>query len=56
MGESYQDIYFLAYGSDYKRALLDYLRIAGNVPLVPRFMLGNWWSRFWEYSTRCSSR
>lgn len=50
MGESYQDTYFLAYGSDYKHALLDYLRIAGNVPMVPRFMLGNWWSRFWEYS------
>lgn len=48
--DGYQDLYFLASGHAYKSAMQDYLKIAGNVPLIPRFMLGNWWSRFWEYS------
>ncbi len=48
--KGYRDLYFLASGFDYKSAMQDYQRIAGNVPLIPRFMLGNWWSRFWEYS------
>lgn len=48
--DGYQDLYFLASGYAYKSAMQDYQRIAGSVPLIPRFMLGNWWSRFWEYS------
>lgn len=46
----YQDLYILISGHDYAAALQDYQRIAGNVPLIPRFMLGNWWSRYWVYS------
>ena len=22
----------------------------GKTPLIPRFALGNWWSRYWRYS------
>ncbi|MFQ5419269.1 MAG: TIM-barrel domain-containing protein, partial [Anaerolineae bacterium] len=25
-------------------------QIAGAVPLIPRWALGNWWSRYWEYT------
>lgn len=48
--DDYRDLYFLASGNNYKAAMRDYQKIAGRVPLIPRFMLGNWWSRFWEYS------
>ena len=47
-----QDWYFFGYGHDYKAALADYVRFGGRVPLIPRFVLGAWWSRYWEYSDR----
>ncbi|HEY0308088.1 MAG TPA: TIM-barrel domain-containing protein [Acidobacteriaceae bacterium] len=45
-----QDWYFFGYGHDYKQALGDYVRVAGRVPLPPRFAFGAWWSRYWSYS------
>jgi len=45
-----QDWYFFAYGHDYKKALGDYVRVAGRIPLPPRFAFGTWWSRYWAYS------
>lgn len=44
------DIYFFGYGHDYQQCLHDYYRLSGAVPMLPRFALGNWWSRFHEYS------
>lgn len=44
------DWYFLAYGHDYKAALRDYCAISGRPPLIPRWILGNWWSRYWAYT------
>ncbi|MPM22863.1 hypothetical protein SDC9_69322 [bioreactor metagenome] len=48
--EGYKDLYLLVCGHNYKEALAHYQQVAGNVPLIPRYMLGNWWSRYWEYS------
>ena len=45
-----RDLYFFGYGHDYTAALRDYTRVAGPVPLVPRWALGNWWSRYWAYT------
>ncbi len=45
-----QDFYLFAYGHDYKQALLDYTRVAGKIPLPPRFAFGTWWSRYWAYT------
>lgn len=45
-----QDWYFMGYGLDYKSALSDYTKIAGKVPLPPRYAFGYWWSRYWSYS------
>ncbi|HLV97999.1 MAG TPA: TIM-barrel domain-containing protein [Ktedonobacterales bacterium] len=45
-----QDWYFFGYGHDYTAALADYMRFGGQTPLIPRFVLGAWWSRFWAYS------
>ncbi|HLY27014.1 MAG TPA: TIM-barrel domain-containing protein [Aggregatilineales bacterium] len=47
--ENEQDWYFFGYGHDYKAALADYVRFGGPIPLVPRYVLGAWWSRFWPY-------
>jgi len=44
-----QDWYFFGYGHDYKAALADYVRFGGAIPLIPRYVLGSWWSRFWPY-------
>jgi alpha-glucosidase (family GH31 glycosyl hydrolase) len=44
------DIYFFGYGLDYVSCLKDFRMISGPVPLIPRYILGNWWSRFWKYS------
>ena len=45
-----QDLYFFGYGHDYRKALGDYVRVAGRIPLPPRFAFGSWWSRYWAYS------
>ena len=45
-----QDWYFFGYGHDYRRALGDYVKVAGRIPLPPRFAFGTWWSRYWAYS------
>lgn len=44
------DAYFLCYGHDYTGALADFYRLTGAPPMVPRWALGNWWSRYWKYS------
>lgn len=45
-----QDIYFFGYGHDYKEALKDFYYLSGNTPMLPRFALGNWWSRYYKYT------
>jgi alpha-glucosidase (family GH31 glycosyl hydrolase) len=45
-----QDWYFFGYGHDYRRALYDFTRVAGKIPLPPRFAFGAWWSRYWSYT------
>jgi len=45
-----QDWYFLGYGHDYRRALDDFTRVAGKIPMPPRFAFGTWWSRYWSYT------
>ena len=45
-----QDIYFFGYGHDYQKCLKDFYRLTGNPPLLPRYALGNWWSRFHRYT------
>src|SRR5687768_14844889 len=44
------DIYFFGYVQDVLSLLRDYTRIAGEIPMIPRYILGNWWSRYWAYS------
>lgn len=48
--EGGRDVYIFAYGHDYKGALRDFYKLTGATPLIPRFTLGNWWSRYKAYS------
>lgn len=47
---SYQDLYFFGYGLRFTEAIDDFYRLTGPTPLIPRWALGNWWSRFYRYS------
>jgi alpha-glucosidase len=44
------DWYFFGYGHDYAAALREYTAFGGRAPLVPRYVLGSWWSRYWAYT------
>lgn len=44
------DLYLFAYGHDYKTCLRDFYRLSGHTPPLPRYALGNWWSRFYPYT------
>lgn len=43
------DFYFFGYGKDYKLGLHDFYKVVGYTPMIPRYILGNWWSRYWDY-------
>ena len=47
-----RDLYFWGYGHDYRQAVADLCRLCGGTPMLPRFALGNWWSRFYRYSEK----
>ena len=44
------DLYFWGYGADYLGCLKDFYHLCGKTPMLPRFALGNWWSRYYEYT------
>ena len=44
------DLYFFGYGNQYLDCLSDYYKVAGKPPLIPRWALGNWWSRYHAYT------
>ncbi|KAL2129649.1 hypothetical protein VTI74DRAFT_7506 [Chaetomium olivicolor] len=44
------DGYLFAYNGDHKAAIKDFYRVSGNQPVLPRWTLGNWWSRYHEYT------
>lgn len=44
------DEYYFAYGNDYIGATTDLYKLTGKVPLIPRYALSNWWSRYKAYT------
>ncbi len=48
--EKETDEYFFAYGYDYIGATTDLYKLTGKVPLIPRYALSNWWSRYKAYT------
>ncbi len=45
-----KDEYYFAYNHDYRGCLKDFFSLSGQMPLVPRYALGNWWSRYKAYT------
>lgn len=45
-----KDWYLFAFGYEYRRAIQALYAICGAPPVLPRFALGNWWSRYWAYT------
>lgn len=48
------DIYVFMYDKDFSQALLDYFRLTGSPSMIPRYALGNWWSRNVSYTDETS--
>lgn len=53
--EKYIDTYLFCYGDakkgfDCKGCLKDFYKLTGKTPLLPRYVLGNWWSRYYAYT------
>ncbi|KUJ08085.1 putative alpha-xylosidase [Mollisia scopiformis] len=46
------DGYLFAYGHDYAGAVKALYALSENQPLLPRWALGNWWSRYYAYSDK----
>ncbi|NEG97066.1 DUF5110 domain-containing protein [Bifidobacterium sp. SMB2] len=44
------DLYLFGYGHRYREAVHDFYKLTGPTPLLPRFVLGNWWSRYHRYT------
>lgn len=44
------DYYFFGYGHEYEKCLKDFYHLCGRTPLLPRFVFGNWWSRYHKYT------
>lgn len=49
---SEHDYYVFIHPNDYYGAVSDLYDITGKVPLLPRFVFGNWWSRYWAYNDK----
>ena len=50
--EGVVDYYYFGYGRDYYKAIKDFYQLSGPIPMLPRFALGNWWSRYWKYTEK----
>lgn len=44
------DYYFFGYGNRYLDCLKDFYYLCGKTPLLPRYAMGNWWSRYHRYT------
>lgn len=45
-----KDLYVFAFGKDYYSGLNEFFSLTGFPPIMPKYVFGNWWSRYHEYS------
>lgn len=45
-----KDKYVFAFGDDFAGGLKEYYALTGFTPLLPKYALGNWWSRYHAYT------
>lgn len=50
--EGGKDYYVFAYGKNYRETMNAFYSISGPTPIVPRFALGVWWSRYHAYTQK----
>lgn len=46
------DYYAFAYGKDYRGTIQAFYKISSPTPLIPRYALGVWWSRYHAYTQK----
>jgi hypothetical protein len=46
-----EDGYLFGYGENYAAALEDLAKLTGPAPLLPEYLFGNWFSRYYPYTT-----
>ncbi|KAF2128438.1 glycoside hydrolase family 31 protein [Dothidotthia symphoricarpi CBS 119687] len=51
-GGERSDEYIFMYGRDYREAIRAYYAVSGSQPLLPRYAMGNWWSRYHAYDEK----
>ena len=44
------DKYIFAFGDDYLGGLKEFYALTGSTPVLPKYALGNWWSRYHAYT------
>ena len=44
------DTYLFAYSHNEILCINDFLQLTGKIPMLPRYALGNWWSRYHKYT------
>ena len=45
-----EDFYFFGYAREFDHCLRDFYYLTGKAPMIPRYALGNWWSRYYKYT------
>ncbi|MBQ7595780.1 MAG: DUF5110 domain-containing protein [Clostridia bacterium] len=48
--EREKDYYVFAYDHDYRGAVSDFFELTGKPELLPKYVFGNWWSRYKAYT------
>jgi alpha-glucosidase len=46
------DWYLFGHGHNYRQALRDFIQVALDIPLPPRYTFGIFWSRYWGINRR----
>lgn len=46
------DFIFIASRDDFKEVHAEMAKFMGSVPKFPRYVLGNWWSKYWNYTDK----
>src|SRR5690554_1928496 len=46
------DIYVFAYGNKFRESVKALYLITGKTPILPKYALGNWWSRYYRYTDK----
>ncbi len=44
------DLYLFFYGKDFAGGLSAFYHLTGKTPMLPRYALGNWWSKYEKYT------